>query len=361
MKIKTIYLSILLSSLALGSAAQQKGTISFAETTHDFGTIDEKNGNVSYTFQFTNTGNTPIIISNVSASCGCTSPSWTKEPILPQKTGAVTATYAPQGRPGPFDKTLTITSNAEPSTVVLHIKGNVKQAPLPPEQQYPAQFGESIRANSSTISFGRITKTSASAASIIVYNSGTSKATVAFENVPAHLSMKVQPATIAPKQTATVTCTYNAPKVADWGETRDYVSMKIDGQKISNFITVTATILDDFSKLSPADNASAPKLQFQSTTYSFSNVSQGSLINATFTLTNTGSKELIIRKAVGNSPNVKVACSKTTIKPNEKAEVRVSVNTKNSPSGTVTFPVTVYSNSPTNPQVSLLVSGTILK
>jgi hypothetical protein len=99
--------------------------ISFINETHDFGEVVE--GKVAtHEFVFTNTGNAPLIIQNVQASCGCTSPFWTKEPVMPGKTGTIKASYNSAGRPGPFTKSLTITSNAAntPSKVV-YIKGMV--------------------------------------------------------------------------------------------------------------------------------------------------------------------------------------------------------------------------------------------
>jgi hypothetical protein len=93
---------------------------------HDFGTIGEDAGNVSATFVVTNNTSAPIVLTNVRASCGCTTPSWTKEPIEPGKTGTVTATYSPKGRPGPFEKTVTITTTGDPERLVVRIKGTVQ-------------------------------------------------------------------------------------------------------------------------------------------------------------------------------------------------------------------------------------------
>ena len=93
---------------------------------HTFGTIPE-GPSVSYDFEFKNIGKDPIILSNVQASCGCTTPTWPKEPIAPGKSAKITATYATQGRPGQFTKTITVTSNV--GTKVLKISGNVEKAP----------------------------------------------------------------------------------------------------------------------------------------------------------------------------------------------------------------------------------------
>jgi Protein of unknown function (DUF1573) len=96
--------------------------IKFEKTTHDFGNIPQGTP-VTTTFTFKNAGKAPLVLSNVQASCGCTTPSYTKEPIAPGKTGTITATYNAAGA-GQFNKSITVTSNAgEP--VVLMLQGTV--------------------------------------------------------------------------------------------------------------------------------------------------------------------------------------------------------------------------------------------
>lgn len=102
--------------------------IEFSKEVHDYGTI-ENGANGQCTFEFKNTGNAPLIISNAKGSCGCTVPSWPKEPIAPGATASIAVKYDTK-RPGAINKSVTITSNAvnEP-TKVIRIKGNVKEAP----------------------------------------------------------------------------------------------------------------------------------------------------------------------------------------------------------------------------------------
>lgn len=104
--------------------------IVFVEENHNFGDIPE-GPQVSHNFKFKNEGKEPLILSNVKASCGCTVPTWPKEPILPGKEGVITATYNTQGRPGPFTKTITVTSNAVENNKIIYIKGEV----LKPEEE----------------------------------------------------------------------------------------------------------------------------------------------------------------------------------------------------------------------------------
>lgn len=98
--------------------------IKFTTETHDFGTIPQGTP-ATYEFTFKNTGKTNLIITSASASCGCTTPEWTKEPIKPGKTGYVKATFNAAAS-GPFTKSVTVNSNAKNSQVLLYLKGDVK-------------------------------------------------------------------------------------------------------------------------------------------------------------------------------------------------------------------------------------------
>ena len=104
---------------------QQSATLILEQTEYDFGRINETNGRVSVVFKFKNTGQNPLVISNVRTSCGCVSAKWPKEPILQGKVGSITVTFNPVGRPGRFQKTITITSNATENTHRVCIKGEV--------------------------------------------------------------------------------------------------------------------------------------------------------------------------------------------------------------------------------------------
>ncbi len=114
--------------------AQEKTDISFSETTYDFGKIKEENGDATHEFTITNKGKTPLVLNKVTASCGCTTPNWTKEPIAPGKTGFVKATYGAKGRPGMFTKTVSVYSNLQEAPFILTIKGEV----IPKPQEEPA-------------------------------------------------------------------------------------------------------------------------------------------------------------------------------------------------------------------------------
>ena len=125
---KTFFSFLLTLAFALPVLAQtdtkDKPVIKFKSENHDFGKIKE-GVQATHEFEFVNTGKGALIISNVAASCGCTTPEWTREPIMPGKTGKVTASYNSAGRPGNFNKTITVVNNGEVSQIILTILGSV--------------------------------------------------------------------------------------------------------------------------------------------------------------------------------------------------------------------------------------------
>ncbi len=115
--------------------AQGKPAIEFDEIVHDYGTFPEENGKVTCQFKFKNTGDADLILQKVRASCGCTTPNWTKTPVKPGETGTIDVTYNASGRPGAFTKTITVTSNAGEKR--LSIKGDVIPKAQKVEDKYP--------------------------------------------------------------------------------------------------------------------------------------------------------------------------------------------------------------------------------
>ena len=149
---KVIYLLGIMLLMA-GAAKAQDGKaqvgaeIEFEKIVHDYGDVPY-NGNGECEFRFTNTGTEPLIIQKPKSSCGCTIPSWPKDPILPGKSETIEVTYR-TNRVGNFDKKVTVTSNAvQNPTVVLRIKGRVLDQPTEALPEKKSDFGNGSPVNS---------------------------------------------------------------------------------------------------------------------------------------------------------------------------------------------------------------------
>lgn len=121
---KNLIAILFVGMLSISAFAQEKvAKIEFKTDVIDYGTIEKGSDGVRV-FEFTNTGNAPLIISKVSSTCGCTVPSKPDGPILPGETGKISVKYD-TNRVNPIRKTITVLSNADTPTVALKIKGEV--------------------------------------------------------------------------------------------------------------------------------------------------------------------------------------------------------------------------------------------
>jgi hypothetical protein len=102
--------------------------IKFDKLTHDFGTFSEASPVVTCTFNFTNSGDKPLVINQAVASCGCTVPEYTKDPIQPGQKGSIKVTYNGTGKfPGHFKKSITVRTNGKVEMTRLYIEGTMEE------------------------------------------------------------------------------------------------------------------------------------------------------------------------------------------------------------------------------------------
>jgi len=99
--------------------------IQYESERYDFGTTDEGEI-VKHSYKFKNTGNEDLVISNCRGSCGCTVPTWPKEPVPPGGTGEIKVEFNSKGKPGHQTKRVTVTANTNPSETFIEITGDVK-------------------------------------------------------------------------------------------------------------------------------------------------------------------------------------------------------------------------------------------
>lgn len=116
---------MLIFVLPVEAKKDKAATIRFEEQTYNFGTIKEDGGSVSHDFNFVNDGDGNLVILDATAQCGCTRPEYPKNPVAPGKTGKIKITYNPIGRPGAFEKVVTLKTNAKTKKVRLKISGTV--------------------------------------------------------------------------------------------------------------------------------------------------------------------------------------------------------------------------------------------
>ena len=338
--------------------ADAQPKMNFSSTTHDFGTFKEAEGKKSHTFQVTNSGNQPLVIQNIVASCGCTTPEWTKTPVPPNGKGTITAIFDPAGRGGPFSKTLTVYTNSKPATVILTLKGEVIARVKSTEELYIWPVGQ-VRFESSEIPFASVVKTEKKIRVMPAINSSGEPVKVEFEDLPPHLLLKMLPATLKAGQKGLVECTYFGTKDSRWGNVRDIVKVKLNGVVQEKNLYISANLVEDFSRLTKEELANAPRMVPLSNRYDIGPMNQLSEKTVEFRIRNDGKRDLIIR-------DIRPACDCTTllqdhgltIKGGETGLIRLKFSSGNF-LGSISKPVYIYSNDPKNSQAILMIHADV--
>ncbi len=341
-------------------AQHQAPTMSFTKTTHNFGNIKQEDGYAKVKFEFTNTGGKPIVISNVRSSCGCTTPSWTREPIAPGTKGYVEAAYNPKNRPGHFSKTITVISNATNSPIVLTIKGNVSENQNSMLQKYPQKVGK-LRIDNIYLNFGNMYNDETKTKTFGLYNPTSQDVNVIVENrfKPSYTDISVEPEVIKPKETAKITVTYNADQVNDWDYVRGFLYLTIDGKRESRRrLQVSAIIKERFTQ---EQMANPPIIEFEDRTFDFDTIKEGDVVTHVFKFKNTGKSDLIIRKTRASCGCTAVSLSNDPVPPNESGEIKVTFNSSHKRNRQVKT-VTVITNSPKRRynKIVLRISGYVI-
>lgn len=342
-----------------GSFAQQKNAnISFSSSIHDFGEIEEAKGIVSYKFEFTNTGSEPLIVQRVTASCGCTTPSWTREPVMPGEKGFVNAAFNPKNRSGKFDKSITVQTNSSNPTTVLRIKGIIKPKPLSIEDQYRYAMG-GVRFKSNHLSFGTIYKGAPQTKILEIINTSNEVQNIELKNIPAHLTAKVLTPELAPNQKGSIEITYDTNKQNDWDFIIDRINVFFNGETHSNYrLIVSANLQEDFSQMTEEEKANAARVEFENKNFDFGNIAQGDAVEYEYIFKNTGKSDLIIRKVRASCGCTAVMMEKKVLSPGETGRIKTTFNSRGK-HGKQNKTITVISNDPLHPREILWVRGNV--
>jgi len=327
---------------------------------HDFGKFKEEAGKQTFDFIVSNNGNAPLMIQNIVASCGCTTPEWTKEPIPAGGKGIITAIYDPKDRPGKFEKSLSVYTNSKPEVVLLKIKGEVIPREKTIEEVFIFPVG-SVRFESNHLAFTNVKKNEKKIRVMQLINTSQEPVKIEFEGIPAHLSLKVNPETLKPGQKGIVEGTYDATKNPGWGHSSDMVKVKLNGNVQQNvFYYVSANLVEDFSSLSKEDLENAPVFKIASTTVDIGKMPGSTTKDVEFKFTNAGKSDLIIRyvRSTCGCTAVQQGQQGKGIRPGESGSIKATFNSGNY-KGKQTKAIYVYTNDPKNSEVVLMLNAEV--
>ena len=333
--------------LAAALFAQQP-VITFEKTTHNFGKINEGDGRVTEVFTFKNEGATPLVLSNVRASCGCTTPKWTQEPVEPGQTGTITVTYNPNGRPGPFNKTITVKSNATEPEKKLFIKGEVIPKTATPVDNYPVKIG-SLSLKSGELRMGNIMADTSDIQTIEFANQSKDTFTLSFVSkvnyIYASGSKEQSEITVLPGTKGSVHVLLDAEGSRIYGPIESTIYAVINGKKDETPIVITANIQENFSHMTEQQKVDAPFAEMNKDINlgTFSSNKKGTRV---FHITNAGINPLMVRRIVADTQKLNVAAPKKVIS-GKKGSVKVTVLPMEA--GNYTSELTIITNDPQQP------------
>ena len=347
--------------IGISASVAAQPVMKISEQEHNFGTFKEEAGPQKYDFIVTNAGNSPLVIQNIVASCGCTTPEWTKQPIAPGDKGKITAVYDPRGRGGEkFTKSLTVYTNAKPEVQVLAIKGEVVAREKTIEELFTFPVGL-VRFESINLAFTNIKKTEKKIRVMQLINTSKEPVKVEFDNIPAHLTLKTNPETLKPGQKGIVEGTYDATKNSGWGNVNDLIRIKLNGVLQENiWYYVSANLVEDFSSMTREDLEKAPVFNIEKTTAELGKMAGSTTGEVEFKFTNSGKSDLFVRhvKSTCGCTAVQQGLAGVPIRPGESSSIK-AVFSSGGYNGKVTKTIYVYTNDPKKSEVVLMLTADV--
>lgn len=347
-------LSLLLTILLVSTCIfAQKPEIKFTETTYDFGTISEEDGKVTHIFEFTNTGTADLLLQNVQASCGCTTPQWVREPVAPKQKGTITVTYTTAGRPGPFTKTITVTSNADKQ--VLIIKGAVTPKGQTVEEAYPVLNGD-VRIKSEVLNVGDVAAGDIEKTLLSVANISKKDVLVTLVGLPPYITAETKK--LKADEKGNIALTINTTKIKEWGRINKdiyFITGDIKNKKTPKYkVTLSCNIYEKFTE---QQLANAPYIQIADE-ISAGEVIKGKKKTVLLNYKNTGKAPLSIRKASGDDASIIIAPSKA-IAPGTEGKIKVTIDASKLEAKAYRKNINLMLNDPQNVNKNVVLTFTV--
>ena len=338
---------------------QQLTRINFDKLVHDFGQIKEEDGLVTCKFVFENIGKKPLYIKEVKSTCGCTTPSWTKEPVKPGKTGFIAVVFDPKNRKDFFNKIITVTANTTPDKTYLKITGFIIPRPHTVLDDYPVIIGN-LRFKAKHVAFKKISSLSIDTGYIEVYNPGERRVRIDRIESTQYILYDNIPVSVFPKTRVIIPIIYNAMLKNELGYVHNVITLKTDDNlQPDKTINVVANIEQDFSRMTEAELENMAKIVFEETEHDFGIVKKGDVVEHTFKFRNEGKYMLMIYVVNTSCGCTAGIVGNRKVEPGETGYIKAKFNTS-SKKGPITNTLAVLSNDPKNPQVDLKVKANVV-
>ena len=362
---RVLLIAWLLASVALSLVAQPQAT--WLERQHDFGVIREQDGKAHCQLRVMNTGTEPLLIVKVQVGCGCTGIDYPEDPIMPGDTATVRLSYNPSGRPGQFIKQAIIFTNTDIKRTIVEISGNVIPTDATLDKEYPIRAGD-LRISQRVIPFGELVKGKGSTLYLSAYNASTDTLLVSVTGAKPHIRPAVVPDTVPPARVTALTVHYASKYAPLWGLNVDTLTMECRPLSPTSTVAkgaadvqVMAQVMENFDNLTDKQRADAPIIAVDcDERLDFGTMKAGEVVTRTFTITNRGKERLVIRRLwVPQGEGITLSADRQEVKRGKKATVTVTLDTSCQQENIFNVPLTLMSNDPDNPRVTISLVGII--
>lgn len=338
--------------VALTTVAQPR--ISSNKETHNFGQIEWKQP-VTVEYSITNTGNKPLVLTNVTTSCACSVAEWTKTPIAPGDKGMVKASFDAKAL-GHFEKSVGIYSNASPNLVYLKFAGEVVQEVKDYTKTHPHAVGK-IRIDRDEFAFPDVYRGQKPTLTFSVANMSDRPYEPVLMHLPPYLKMEAEPKVLLKGKKGTVTLTLDASQLKDYGLTQSSVYLsRFTGDKVGedNEIPVSAVLLPDFSRMTPQDSLNAPAMRISETNIDLSvPLIRKSKASHEILIANAGKTPLVISKLQVFNSSVGVSLKKTVLPPDGMTKLKVTIRKRDVGNKKHHLRILMITNDPLQPKVEI--------
>lgn len=328
--------------------AQTLDPVIFREKLFDFGEIQETRGNADHEFVFTNNAGRPVKILSVTASCGCTTPGWSKDPVASGKTGFIKASFDPKGRPGYFNKTLTVLTDIDPNPMVLQIKGTVIAATPVEDDEFAVVMGN-LRLKTKSFSMGTLyINKEPTRKEFMVMNDGSTP--LKFLSVAKPEFVRVEmPTVLEPKQKGVIVVTYDAKMKNAFGFASDNIQITTDDADAERkSISLFATLEEYYAPPTAEEMLTAPQAFIKEQSVDLGQYPPGASLERKVTIVNKGKKELRIKALQGNCTCISATAENRMVKAGDSTQIKILFKPQTR-GGTQQKAITIYTNDPRNP------------
>lgn len=340
------------------SSGYAQSSIKWMSNEHDFGAFKEDSGYVTCVFKGVNISNEPLTIVSARATCGCTTPKYSRNAFAPGDTIAIEVSYDPVSRPGRFMKKVYLKNSNDDEKDELRIRGVVIGSEATLKSRYPIDCGK-LRLQNDIAAIGELERGRAKAVFINVYNQTTDTVMPNLANVPSYIKASITPSIIPPGEQASVAFHFDAFYCEKWGIVNDSLDLITDAQNAQTInIDVTANILPDFRKMTPGERMNAPKIEFDDRYVDFGRVDRnGGAITQEFVVKNNGENPLLIHRVYSLEEGIKVSADKTKIKGGKTTKIKLTVYPDKYKGKMLNATIRFVVNDPDNPQPMMRVVG----